>query len=102
MPPTGAGEKESNKTKRGGARPGAGRPKGRKSSKTLEIEAMAKEYAGDALKALVAVAGESKNDSARVAAATALLDRGYGRPRQALEHTGEVAVEMLAIRRRSA
>lgn len=82
-------EKESNKTKRGGARPGAGRPKGRKSSKTLEIEAKAKLYAGDALQALVDVAQNSENDSARVSAAQAILDRGYGKPRQALEHTGE-------------
>lgn len=88
MPPTGLAEKESTKTKRGGARPGAGRPKGRKSAKTLEIEARAKEYAGDALAALASIAKDSENDSARVAAANSLLDRAYGRPRQALEHTG--------------
>lgn len=69
-------------------RPGPGRPPGRKNSSTLEIEAKAKKYAGDALKALLDVARNSENDSARVAAASALLDRGYGRPKQALEHTG--------------
>lgn len=72
----------------GGARPGAGRPKGRKNNATLEIEAKAKKYAGDALKALRDVAKNSENDSARVAAACAILDRAHGRPRQALEHTG--------------
>lgn len=74
--------------KLGGKRPGAGRPKGRKDAKTLEIEAAAKLYAGDALKALWHVCMHGKNESARVSAAVSLLDRGYGRPRQALEHTG--------------
>lgn len=84
-------EKKSSQIKsgRGGRRPNAGRPKGRKSAYTLEIEAAAKEYAGDALKTLAAVAKTSENDSARVAAANALLDRGYGKPRQAVEHSGE-------------
>lgn len=75
-------------SRRGGQRPGAGRPKGRKDAKTLEIEAAAKEYAGDALRALVKVATKGKSEGSRVAAAVALLDRGYGRPRQAVEHSG--------------
>jgi hypothetical protein len=94
MPPTGPAEKESVKTsgsRRGGPRPGAGRPKGRKNAATLEIEAAAKAHANDALKALLHVAQKSQNDSARVAAATAILDRAYGRPRQALEHSGTIA-----------
>jgi hypothetical protein len=33
------------------------------------------------------VATNSDSDSARVAASIALLDRAYGRPRQALEHS---------------
>lgn len=84
---------ENNSTKsskgRGGARPGAGRPKGRKNVLTLEIESTAREFAADALHALKSVALRGKSESARVMAATALLDRGYGRPRQAIEHTGE-------------
>lgn len=84
-----AAEKNQSKSKRGGARPGSGRPKGRKSAKTLEIEAAAREYRDDALKALAHVMAESENDSARVSAANSLLDRGFGKPRQAVEHTGE-------------
>lgn len=87
-------EKESktirkNQSSLGGRRPGAGRPKGRKSDATLEIEARAKEYAGDALKALADIAARGESETARVSAAVALLDRGYGRPRQAVEHTGK-------------
>jgi hypothetical protein len=86
---TAAKEKKSETiSRRGGKRPGAGRPKGRKDAKTLEIEAAAKEYAGDALRALVKVARRGKSEGSRVAAAVALLDRGYGRPRQSLEHSG--------------
>ncbi len=84
-------QKESIKSTggKGGARPRAGRPKGRKNAATLEIEAAAKAFAGNALEALNFIAQKSKSDSARVAAAVALLDRGYGRPRQALEHSGD-------------
>lgn len=85
-------EKESKPIKgnqRGGRRQGAGRPKGRKDAKTIEIEAAAKKYGGDALKALADVAQHSANDSARVSAAVALLDRGYGKSKQAVEHSGE-------------
>jgi phage terminase small subunit len=39
---------------------------------------------------LVSVAKKSESDSARVAAANAILDRGYGKPRQAVEHSGSI------------
>lgn len=76
------------KGRRGGARPGAGRPKGAKSATTKELEALAKELAPIALHALKGVATKGKSESARVQAATALLDRGFGRPRQSIEHSG--------------
>jgi hypothetical protein len=87
-----ASEKQSDRITapgRGGRRAGAGRPKGRKDAKTLEIEAAAKKHAGDALAALAFIAKHGESERARVAAATALLDRGYGKPRQAVEHSGE-------------
>lgn len=92
-------ENESAKTSggRGGRRPGAGRPKGRKNAATLEIEAAAKEFAGDALAALKKVATKGRSEGARVAAATALLDRGYGRPRQSIEHSGSVELPALTV-----
>jgi hypothetical protein len=75
----------------GGKRPGAGRKRGTRTRKTIEIQEAAKKYAGDMIKALVDVALNSESDSARVAAANALLDRGYGKPRQAVELSGAVA-----------
>jgi hypothetical protein len=44
------------------------------------IRDLARSHATDAIAALVDVALHGKNESARVAAASALLDRGFGRP----------------------
>ena len=38
--------------------------------------------------ALVKVATDGESEAARVSAAIAILDRGYGKPRQSLEHAG--------------
>lgn len=49
---------------------------------------LAREHTATALNVLVEVAKKGESDSARVAAANALLDRGYGKPSQSHEHTG--------------
>ena len=91
-------EKQSNDFKRGGVRAGAGRRKGGKNPKTLEIEAAARLYAADALAALRHVAHEGESEGARVSAAVALLDRGYGRARQSVELSGAVELPTIVIR----
>ena len=73
---------------RGGRRPGAGRPRGSNGAKTLELRVSAGEHAVAAIAALVNVMQHGRSESARVAAAIALLDRAYGKPRQSLEHSG--------------
>jgi hypothetical protein len=60
-----------------------GRPK--KTETLLEVEALARQYAPQAMEALVKIATPGKSDSARVAASIAILDRAFGRPRQTLE-----------------
>lgn len=79
---------------RGGRRPGAGRPAGARSRATKQAKAtlseLARAHTSVALKALVDVATKSESDSAKVAAANALLDRAYGKPRQSVEHSGSV------------
>ena len=52
----------------------------------------ARQYASDALKALQHVATKGKSESARVTAACALLDRGYGRPPHGLDMIPVAAV----------
>lgn len=76
--------------KRGGKRPGAGRPKGSRDTATIEqkatLEELAREHTPLAVQTLADVAGRSESDAARVSAASAILDRGYGKPRQAVDH----------------
>lgn len=82
------------KNQRGGKRPGAGRPKGAVSRATKAQRAtlteLAREHTSTALNVLVEVAKRGESDSARVAAANALLDRAYGKPKQAHEHSGSI------------
>lgn len=69
----------------GGARAGAGRKPGKVSQAKRDLQAMAKEHAADALQVLVDIAkSSSAAEGARVSAATAILDRGYGKPAQSL------------------
>jgi len=77
---------------RGGARPGAGRKPGQVSQAKRDIAEMAKGHAAKALEVLIGIASNSKAPSAaRVSAASAILDRGYGKPRQAVDMDGAFA-----------
>jgi len=64
----------------GGMRKGSGRPAGSVNKATKELKLnlseLAREYTQDALVTLVDVMQSSQSDSARIAAATAILDRG--------------------------
>ncbi len=88
-------------TKRGGARPGAGRKPGVPDKATGEqrasLEELARTHTELALSVLVHVADKGESESARVGAANAILDRGYGRPRQAMDVTADVKVENIDV-----
>lgn len=73
----------------GGARPGAGRKAGKVSKAKRELADMAKDHAEMALRTLAEIAQNGESEAARVSAATAILDRGYGKPAQAVQHTGK-------------
>lgn len=74
---------------RGGKRTGAGRPAGAENRATAEtkraLSDLAAGHADAAIGALVHIAQHGQSESARVSAAVAILDRGFGRPRQAVE-----------------
>jgi hypothetical protein len=71
---------------RGGKRPGAGRPKGSPNKATACIREAAQQYTDQAISVLVEVMGSPEHPAAaRVSAANALLDRGFGKPRQSLD-----------------
>lgn len=74
----------------GGARPGTGRKKGETTKAKLTLIDMAKGHAEDALQTLVDIAkGAEFPPASRVSAAIAILDRGYGKPTQAVEMSGK-------------
>lgn len=72
---------------RGGKREGAGRPSGSKNRATVDqkmrLSQLAKQHAGEAILALADIAVNGQSETARIAAACAILDRGYGKPREA-------------------
>lgn len=81
---------------RGGKRPGAGRPAGKPNRDTAASRAaLADLVAGHvetAIATLAQIAKAGESESARVSAATAILDRAYGRPGQAVEITDTTPV----------
>ena len=62
----------------------SGNPGGRPKV-VAEIRQLARERGPEAIAALVKVMTKGKSEAARVAAANALLDRGWGRPKQSDE-----------------
>jgi hypothetical protein len=48
------------------------------------LSELAREHSEEAIKALADIAANGESEAARVSAATALLDRAFGRPRQDL------------------
>ena len=52
-----------------------------------DIRSLARSHTNMAIKILAGIAKDGTNEAARVSAAIALLDRGWGKPPQA--HTGE-------------
>ena len=62
-----------------------------------DIRSLARRHTQTALKTLLSIASSEKaSDSARVSAATALLDRGWGKPKQELEVSGDIMSEFYA------
>jgi hypothetical protein len=72
----------------GGARPGAGRRKGKLSAAKRHLSEIAKDHAEAAMQVLFDIATSGESEAARVSAANAILDRGYGKPHQAVQMTG--------------
>ena len=73
----------------GGMREGSGRPLGATNKATsklkLNLPELAREHTNDAVDTLVEVMKSGQSDSARIAAATVILNRVYGEP--SMTHT---------------
>lgn len=73
----------------------SGNPGGRPKL-TGHVQELARAHTEDAIKTLAAIMLDKKaNATSRATAAQALLDRGWGKPPQQLEHTGKLSLEQL-------
>jgi hypothetical protein len=68
-----------------------------KRSRTItEIRSLARSHTRTALNVLVGVMRNTKAPApARIAAANAILDRGWGKPKQAVETSNDSALELI-------
>lgn len=64
-----------------------GRQKGTPNRATADVKKLAQAYGPEAVETLAGIMRSSDSDKARASAAKELLDRGYGKPAQAI--TGE-------------
>jgi hypothetical protein len=65
---------------RGGKRTGAGRPAGAPNKVNADLREAAQQYTSEALATLRTICNSGASEAARVAAASAILDRGHGKP----------------------
>jgi hypothetical protein len=63
-----------------------------------EVEAWIDQHTTTAIQTLVRICKSGDKDSARVAAAVALLDRGWGKPGQYHQHEGELVQHIISDR----
>jgi len=74
-------------SERGGKRDGAGRPPGAMNKATAYAKArlslLARQHTDVAFEALVNIAENGQAEGARITAACAILDRAFGKPREA-------------------
>lgn len=69
-----------------GSKPGerrGGRQAGTPNRVTVELRQAAGAYTGEALETLATIMRQGQSETARISAATALLDRAHGKPAQA-------------------
>lgn len=64
----------------------SGNPSGRPKV-VHEVQELARQHAPAAIAALAEIVAKGENEQARISAATALLDRGFGKPAQTIHAT---------------
>jgi hypothetical protein len=75
---------------KGGARKGAGRPKGAPNKSTAELKAYASTFTQEAIDTAVELMRSAESEATRIAAVSVVLDRAHGKPRQEIEHSGKI------------
>ena len=86
---TGPGKRKAPRTawKKGQSGNPGGRPK-----EVAEVRGLARQYTDEAIQTLVTLMQSAKLERTRLAAASELLDRGYGRPPQAIDLGGPIQI----------
>lgn len=79
----------------------SGNPVGRP-RQDAQVRELARAHTEGSIETLVTIRDESKNDMARMRAAEALLNRGWGQPTTYVETTTSLAEEIDKIKRRAA
>jgi hypothetical protein len=69
-----------------------GRKKGSKNKAPNGLQELARVYTAQALDCIFTIMQHGSNETARVAAAREILDRGYGKPKQTVDLTGNLTV----------
>ena len=82
----------------GGRRPGAGRPLGSPNKLTRPLKELAALHSEDCIAVLVELRDHAEAEQVRLAAANALLDRGHGRPRQAIDMHADDSLTIIVNR----
>jgi hypothetical protein len=76
-------------------------PDGKPKKKTpMDIRSLARGYTKRAIQTLGGISESGESEAARVAAAIALLDRGWGKPMQDNTHLHEVKGEIRVVLRK--
>ena len=70
----------------------SGNPSGRPKV-VAQVRELAQRYTAEAIQTLAHLMRSKSDDRVKVMAAQALLDRGWRRPAQALEHSGSIGVK---------
>ena len=66
----------------------------------MDLRSLARGYTRTAIKTLGGISETGESEAARVAAAIALLDRGWGKPQQDNTHLHEVKGEIRVVLRK--
>ncbi len=82
----------------GGRRPGAGRPLGSPNKLTRPLKELAALHSEACIAVLVELRDHAESEQVRLAAANALLDRGHGRPRQAIDMHADESLTIIVNR----
>jgi hypothetical protein len=69
-----------------------GRKKGSKNKAPNGLQQLARVYTAQALDCIFTIMQHGNNEAARVAAAREILDRGYGKPRQTVDISGDLTI----------